>query len=595
MLFVYLIRLKIGKIEKGMAINMIRKNNVNHISYPLHVAAALGDIAYLEKLLPFEYNDNIDSRDDLNLTPLQIAAVSGQVEAVKFLISKGANISASDGYDQDFSALTLAVWQGHPEIVKIIVEEQKRSGLMNPKEMLFPLLYNLENLFVLIQEADVNPKPFEDALDIFFMLISSQKLPLLDFEDSDLDEMGSEPTLPALVSLESLTRYAPTKEIYNQVMSKIIEINAQDTCYQTYLDAKFLLHVFPIDEPYCKILYQTPQGDEYEYFMSPEGFMACFTTPFASNEIDCYRNSLGVDDSQTLSAFTDISQIYHQAILFSKEQSIFENSQLAYDLYQQGQILLLATGWEGHAVNVILDPLHQYFIVANGGARYENFVSGAYVYKMHNPQNLTAQLIFDILNNVEQVDLELTYKYKLALDKLDILEHPEQEYGNCAWYSHKPAIEALLYIHFLNEGLDNTTAKVLAQEHYLEWEVYENFHCLETYFDHNPKLDINTVLDILSDYHPSLFKDSEDEIDLGEYHQAEYLVGVLASEQYRDDFYDHFLWKFSCAKPELIDLFGSVGLPVYLADSSDQSEIQPINFSPSNLLDEFCLQQAQAF
>lgn len=595
---------------------MISDNIVNTLSYPLHVAAALGEVACLERLLPFEFNDDIDSRDDLNLTPLQIAAVLGHVEVIKFLISKGANVLAHDGYDQDFSALTLAVWQGHGEIVNILVEEQKRTGLLDPKEVLVPLLCNLENLFFLIQEADVNPKPFEDALDILVILINSQKLALLDFQDHDFDyDLFSE---PVLISLEALAQYAPTKEVYNQVLAEISEINKHDPCYQTYLDAKLLLHVFPINEPCCNIIYQTSQGEECIYPINPEGFMVCFTTPFVSKEIDCYMNSLQVSASQDLLAFSDLSQIYHQAILFSREQGIFENSQLAYDLYQQGQTLLLATGWDGHAVNVILDPLHQYFIVANCGARYKHFVSGAHIYKMYNPQNLTAQFIFDILNNEDQVDLELTYKYKLALDEVDVLDHPEQQYGNCAYYSNKPTIEALLYIHFLNEGWDNSTAKLLAQEHYLDWERYETLHCLTTYFDHNPKLDINTVVDILVDYHPSLFEGGET-IDLREYHQAEYLVHVLATDQYRDAFYEEFGLGLPGAKPELIDLFKSVDLPVKLCDESDNlnqpisieeifSEFQvefgttdinshrdqPVNFNMSNLLNEFCFQEIQA-
>lgn len=95
---------------------------------------------------------------------------------------------------------------------------------------------------------------------------------------------------------------------------------------------------------------------------------------------------------------------------------------------------------------------------------------------------------------------------------------------------------------------------------YTEWDAYENIHCLENYFDNNPALSIDVVLDILVDYHPSLFQEGPDEVDLIEYHRAEYLATVLATDQYQADFYDHFKFEFWHAKPELINLFKSVDL-----------------------------------
>ncbi len=586
--------------------NTSSKNIVNNRGNPLHVAAALGDIASLETCLSFENDYDIDARDDLNLTPLQIAALSGHTQAVKLLIAKGADVLAQDGYDQNFSALHLAVWQGHPDIVNMLIEVQKKGDLLPPSELFFPLLYSLEHVFFLMQQPNSDPQLLQNALDVFFILMNSEQLPLLDFASHDeFYDLFSDPTIPVLVSLEALTRYAPSREIYDQIMSKIMEFTIQDSCYQTYVDTRCLLHVFPINRLYCTVLYETPQGQQYEYFMSPEGFMACFSTPFISDQIDFYQNSLTENEPLALGAFTDLSEIYHQGIVFSKEQGIFENAQLAYNLYNNGQTLLLATGWEGHAVNVVLDPIHEYFIVANSGERYENFGSGAYVYKIHNPDNVTPQLIFNILNNTDQVDLELTYRYKLALDKVDFLEHPEQQYGNCAVYSHNPTIEALLYIHFLNEGSDKVAAKLLAHEHYLGWEAYEHFHCLQMYFDHNPTLDIHSVLDILIDYHPSLFSESQEGIDFQEYQQAKYLVDILATDQYRSDYEDCF-WELPQAKPELIDLFKSVDLPFSFDDVFDHPEPidmdryhpwienQPVHFDSASLLDGFCLQQLEA-
>src|SRR2546425_525156 len=83
-------------------------------SYPLHVAAATGDIAAMKQLL--KSGVSIEQRDDLNLTPLQVAAVSGQADSVRFLIDKGANVFAIDGYKLKLNALDLAIIESHPEV-----------------------------------------------------------------------------------------------------------------------------------------------------------------------------------------------------------------------------------------------------------------------------------------------------------------------------------------------------------------------------------------------------------------------------------------------------------------------------------------------
>jgi len=524
--------------------------------YPLHVAVASGDENALLQALAINEGTSINARDDLGLTPLQVACVLGDESLVSLLIAKGADITLKGGYDQNFCALSLAAWQGHASVVKLLVEAYQKqvADLLEPDIFCVPLLYSLENIYTLIHTADKD-ESFQDALTIVTVLAQAQKLALIvDTPEYDLSE-----AIPVSLELEAVSIFAPNERIYDQIWDAIKAINTHDTCAERYTQAKLLLHVFPLNSE-THISYETAQGEVYYYPIDSEGIMI-YLTPFVSQEIDAYYNTLIDIDKKSMDAFHFLSEIYHQSILFSKQKSI-ENAQLAYDRYQAGDIILLATGWEGHAINVILDPIHEYFIVANAGDRYENFSSGAYIYKIYNPSNLTPEFIFHLLNNSEQVDLELVYKYTLGLDKVEFLPYPEQEYGNCAWYSHKPAIQALLYIHSLNDGLDSKTAKKIAHSEYLGWEAYENLHSLEKYFDHNPKVDIDTVLDILVEHHASLFQTATNQtsIDPQEYHQAEYLTHVLASAQYKEDFYDHFAPTLPYAKPELIELFNSIGL-----------------------------------
>ena len=66
---------------------------------PLHVAAGLGDMKQVKKLLNNGYSINV--KDAFGATPLLVAMVSGKEDIVEFLLSQNANphISAKDGYN----------------------------------------------------------------------------------------------------------------------------------------------------------------------------------------------------------------------------------------------------------------------------------------------------------------------------------------------------------------------------------------------------------------------------------------------------------------------------------------------------------------
>ncbi|MBT5717433.1 MAG: hypothetical protein HOI70_11020 [Opitutae bacterium] len=81
---------------------------------PLHVAAGLGDLKEVKKLLKQE--KNINSRDPFGATPLIVAMVSGKEEIVDFLLSRNANplISAKDGY----TLIHAAAFSGKKSLVQ---------------------------------------------------------------------------------------------------------------------------------------------------------------------------------------------------------------------------------------------------------------------------------------------------------------------------------------------------------------------------------------------------------------------------------------------------------------------------------------------
>ena len=79
-------------------VNLLEEIGVDNQN-PLHVAAGLGDIKQIKKLLNNGYSINV--KDAFGATPLLVAMVSGKEDIVEFLLSQNANphISAKDGYN----------------------------------------------------------------------------------------------------------------------------------------------------------------------------------------------------------------------------------------------------------------------------------------------------------------------------------------------------------------------------------------------------------------------------------------------------------------------------------------------------------------
>lgn len=86
-------------------------------NHPLHVAAGLGKIDLVKKLLEQGYK--VNQPDAFGATPLLIAVVSGKIDMVEFLLSKGADpkISAKDGY----TLMHGAAFSGIKEMVKLAI------------------------------------------------------------------------------------------------------------------------------------------------------------------------------------------------------------------------------------------------------------------------------------------------------------------------------------------------------------------------------------------------------------------------------------------------------------------------------------------
>lgn len=91
-----------GVSERLFIESIISSGDEEERSYPLHEAAAAGDLETLRSLLATQ--TDINARDDFWCTPLMSAAENGQTAAVELLLEAGADIHLTDkntspGYD----------------------------------------------------------------------------------------------------------------------------------------------------------------------------------------------------------------------------------------------------------------------------------------------------------------------------------------------------------------------------------------------------------------------------------------------------------------------------------------------------------------
>ena len=94
-------------------VSLLREIGVRNQN-PLHVAAGLGDMDEVKKLL--KKGHSVNARDSFGATPLLIATVSGKENIVDFLLARKANprISAKDGYN----LMHGAAFSGKKSLVK---------------------------------------------------------------------------------------------------------------------------------------------------------------------------------------------------------------------------------------------------------------------------------------------------------------------------------------------------------------------------------------------------------------------------------------------------------------------------------------------
>lgn len=93
----------------------------------LHLAVRDGNIDLIQMLL--EQGADVNTRNDLWLTPLHFAANKNEIEIVKMLLDHGAKVNVLTNFD--YTPLHYAAYQGKVKIVTLLIEKGAVLNIQN--------------------------------------------------------------------------------------------------------------------------------------------------------------------------------------------------------------------------------------------------------------------------------------------------------------------------------------------------------------------------------------------------------------------------------------------------------------------------------
>ncbi len=498
---------------------------VKHQSCDLLAAAATNDTVLLEEILAQD-NIDINIKGKFGETPLHVAAIIGHVEATKLLLEHGADASIQAytslyDFDSGHTAMSLALFENHQDIVHLLFDYAPTNYLaqkelftlfveFNQSEALnlmiekgthltfsHVILEDLawEKLMDLIEHTELTEQShsandYQKLRDISETLILITNLTGTAITDDPYIDFGV-PTMG--IWIESYVALLKDPTAHEILLETAQKINAIDNNKDHYVLAKALFHIIPIEGDFNfqydpKHSFQTGKA-----LIDAEGFFNNYTVPLAHNALYNFVNNNTFHDSAQANAFHAALDAFALSADMANELGLMATSEKFYDALQNGQTIILPSGWTGHAVDIVLNTKLGLLAIANNGRSYHELESGATIFRMHHMDNITPDLIHDILVNEDQVNLELKLAAKLGLVEFQMLPEMPQFTGNCSWQSQESAIEGALFINLIEQGYNADKAAELAHTYYKQWDDYQTLHFVKEYFENDPRIDHSAV------------------------------------------------------------------------------------------------------
>lgn len=483
--------------------------NIQH-NYPLHYAASEGSLMLVSQML------DINSRDNLDSTPLHVATFKNHLPIVQLLVDKGADLNIL-AYEH-FSPLALAAIKGHWDICAYLLQQER---LQVDELAMYSLLENLSHFTDGTQYEYNTEAQLELSERLALVEHAARKMQSTLITEDDLGE-----SIPVSIVLELFAQQTNNLALNSQFRQAAEAVKCLDNNQQIYIDHKMLMHLFAIEGQY-QIHYSNKNAADMNRKIDAEGLLGHYALDFAANTILQYLNDSAHERACTDdTAFYSILDILKNASLLNQYAHQGDWMHGVLEDFQQGKLVYVPTGWEGHFVVLLLDGSNHYLVNVNTGEAYEKAPAGSVIYHISHPDKIDLALLEKIASNEMQFDLEYDLHYALGLSPLYTLESPEQVVGNCGWRSIEVSVKALLFLDYLKQGLPTVDAEQKADILYQDWLGYTKVSVLSAFLENYPETDAAMLVNILQNSHPTLYEDSA-ALDMYEWRTAELLIEHL--------------------------------------------------------------------
>ena len=412
------------------------------------LAARSGDFCQVSDLLNLYGKQLLNSQDHFGSSALHMSVMYGHQELVALLLAQPGikvNLQAyqDTGMGNTYSPLDLSIKYKQPvEMVELLLQSGASSH--------YPIM-----LLVML---------FEQALGTDDYQIFEQAIIKLDAIEKKIPQIIYLDGTPLSTILCQVNCFIdnPQEKLLMQKMIDTIVNNDVNHYADKYVTAKNFTHAFPSSHRYSTI------NKISKSLFESEGHFTVFTVKSFHEAVIDYQVILNMDianyNKLKTEVFSEVGAAFYGAEKAILNAGLYDTSQMIYQLYNDGQAILLPTGWSGHAVDVILDKSLGLYVVANSGEKHESLSSGLTAYNHHKDNPISPDEIYYILNNEDQYNLEYEHYYNLALTKNTNFSQvfPHQEYGNCALNSLLLASWSLIYINIFKSTQDHVIAKEMA-------------------------------------------------------------------------------------------------------------------------------------
>lgn len=347
----------------------------------------------------------------------------------------------------------------------------------------------------LLLEYGANPNHFNskrnmtvlcDAIDFNHNIENIKLLLLYGADPNWISPKGDQPILKKAINLDN----AEIVKLLVQYGAKIANSNRSDSIiYATEINR---LNI-------AKKLYEmVPEGGEYTHTLRMLVYRFALAE-VAKHEYSGYAISVTnkefVDSAHQFLANNAIHpKIDKDKILRSCASSLTSNT--ALEKVDRGEIVSLQTAWASklstHSISAAVFKAGNdyFFIKGNRGGGRNDDQHNVEIFKIGKPQNLDAA-INKIRANENTADLGQPYFTKGINDELQLtpypnsnengISHKAQSMGNCSWASVKLIMEMVTYASLLQNGVNHSDAKKIANALYKDFTSFDRKQAIDEF------------------------------------------------------------------------------------------------------------------